>query len=89
MTRKTKGIQVLEILGAKNIEGYSLINNYGYTFEIDGTKYDVRYWANCYGVALNRWETMPTRTEPRPKTEEEKKVCEQVDVIFNKIGAEA
>ena len=47
--------EVLRKHGAMNIEGYCLVSNYGYTFEIDSKRYDARYWANCYGVALNRW----------------------------------
>lgn len=50
--------EALERNGATNIEGYSLVNNYGFTFDLDGKKYDARFWANCYGTALNRWEVM-------------------------------
>lgn len=51
----SREVMILEKFGAKNIEGYCLINNYGYTFEIDGKKYDARFWANCYGACLNVW----------------------------------
>ena len=44
--------------GAENIEGYMLINNYGYTFDLKGNRYDARFWANCYGAALDYWEVM-------------------------------
>ena len=50
--------EVLAANGATNIEEYSLVNNYGFTFDLDGKKYDARFWANCYGTALNRWEVM-------------------------------
>ena len=57
--------KILEGFGATNIEGYCLINNYGYTFELDGKRYDARYWANCYGVALNVWrvDSLNRRTD--------------------------
>lgn len=42
-------------LGIKTT-GYTLINNYGITFEYKGHKFDMRYWANCYGTALNLWK---------------------------------
>lgn len=50
--------EVLAANGATNIEEYSLVNNYGFVFDLDGKKYDARFWANCYGTALNRWEVM-------------------------------
>lgn len=53
---KPSHIRILAESGAENIEGYSLINNYGYTFTIKGKKCDARYWANCYGAALNVWQ---------------------------------
>ena len=56
MERKSAAVAVLEKHGATNIEGYCLISNFGYTFELDGKRYDARYWANCYGCALNRWQ---------------------------------
>lgn len=53
--RIDKEKEVLKKHGAENVEGYSLINNYGYRYTIDGKKYDSRFWANCYGCALNTW----------------------------------
>ena len=53
---KDKIVEILEENGATDINGYSLINNYGYTFMLDGKKCDARYWANCYGCALDRWD---------------------------------
>jgi hypothetical protein len=50
--------EALERAGATNIEEYSLVNNYGFMFDLDCKKYDARFWANCYGTALNRWEVM-------------------------------
>ena len=49
----------LKKYGATNIKRYSLINNYGYTFEINGARFDIRFWANCYGVARDVWEILP------------------------------
>ena len=48
--------EVLAANGATEIELYSLVNNHGYTFALGGKHYDARFWANCYGTALNRWE---------------------------------
>lgn len=47
--------EILEKYGASNIESYMLVNNYGYMFDLDGIRYDARFWANAYGVSLNRW----------------------------------
>lgn len=77
MTEKNVA-EVLQQIGAQNIKGYELINNYGFTFEYLGKKYDTRYWANCYGVALNRWETSPIREE-----REEKQICKMIDDLLN------
>lgn len=56
--RREKELKVLREHGATNIERYNLINNFGYTFEIDGKEYDARFWANCYGYSPMRWECM-------------------------------
>jgi len=42
--------------GCTDVKSYTLVNNYGYTFKYDGVDYDARFWANCYGVAVNEWE---------------------------------
>lgn len=55
MAKMEKAADVLKRNGAKNIEGYVLVSNFGYTFELDGKRYDARYWANSYGCAMNRW----------------------------------
>ena len=52
--------KIIEAHGGENIKGYSLISNYGYTFILKGLKCDLRYWANCYGVALNYWRIHTT-----------------------------
>ena len=51
-----KELELIKSYGATNIEGYCLVNNYGYTFDLDGGHYDARYWANCYGCALDEWQ---------------------------------
>lgn len=55
MDDMNKAKQILEKHGATNLDGYVLVNNYGWTFDMNGRRYDARYWANCYGVALDRW----------------------------------
>lgn len=51
-----EAVEIFIDYGCTNIKAYSLVNNYGYTFDYMGKHYDARFWANCYGVALNRWE---------------------------------
>lgn len=51
-------IAILKEYGATDIEPYTLISNYGYTFKLDSIECDIRYWANCYGCALNSWQLM-------------------------------
>ena len=55
---KEREIAILQEYGATDIEPYTLISNYGYTFSLDGIECDIRYWANCYGCALNSWQLM-------------------------------
>lgn len=68
-------LNVLKSNGAENIEGYVLVNNWGYTFEVSGVKYDARFWANCYGAAVNAWEVFAcggkTDVELKKKIEKE------------------
>lgn len=52
---KSEAKKVLEKHGATIIDGYMLINNYGWVFELGGKKYDARFWANSYGCELNVW----------------------------------
>lgn len=47
--------QILEKHGAVNIEGYSLISNYGYTFTLNNKSCDARFWVNCYGASPMAW----------------------------------
>lgn len=42
-------------MGCSDVKEYCLVNNFGYTFNLDGSRYDLRYWANCYGCELNYW----------------------------------
>lgn len=55
-TKPSTTHEVLAANGATDIKLYSLVNNHGYTFALGGKHYDARFWANCYGTALNRWE---------------------------------
>lgn len=48
-------VQRLKDIGCENVKGYTLISNYGYAFTKNGKRYDLRYWANCYGIALDYW----------------------------------
>lgn len=50
--------EISKIKGVSEVESYTLISNYGVHFKKGGYTFDVRYWANCYGVALNYWGLM-------------------------------
>ena len=39
-----------------NLNRYSLVNNNGWTFDLNGNNYDVRHWKNIYGVQVNYWK---------------------------------
>lgn len=81
MTNKEK---ILERYGATEIESYSLISNYGYRFKIDGIKYDIRFWANCYGASLNRWEISPsTQGEDGTYIQMPKDLAKKIEAEFN------
>lgn len=41
---------------AIDYKDYNLCSNYGFTFEYREVKMDIRYWANCYGTAINEWK---------------------------------
>ena len=53
--------------GATEIEQYSLINNWGYTYVKNDIKYDSRFIANCYGAVCNWWETYSEDKEGQDK----------------------
>ena len=78
------GEEKLKKYGATEIEGYCLISNYGYTFKINGIKYDIRFWANCYGAYLGKWEIHSCTTD-----EDGYRICmpqalrEQIEADFN------
>ena len=42
-------------VGCKNVQYYSLINNYGFRFTFENTKYDLRHWLNVYGASVDFW----------------------------------
>ena len=86
---KSRIVTALEKFGAKDIEGYCLVSNYGYLFWLDGKRYDARYWANCYGVSLDRWGIMSaghnedgTRYKMDPETKD------KIEKALNEIGDE-
>lgn len=56
----------LQQAGCTNIEGYTLVSNYGYTFLKGGVKYDLRYWENCYGVYGGGWSVNGVEVRDQP-----------------------
>lgn len=63
----------LEESGCENINDYSLINNYGFTFKKKGNRYDLRHWLNVYGASVDFWEihALDTKESFEGKTLEE------------------
>lgn len=47
----------LNEIGCNDVKFYMLCNNDGYTFNSKDktTKYDLRHWANNYGVEVDYW----------------------------------
>ena len=42
-------------IGLENVDYYSLINNYGFHFQHNNVKYDLRHWLNVYGASVDYW----------------------------------
>lgn len=76
--------KIIKKYGGDNIKGYSLINNYGYTFTLDGLRLDLRYWANCYGVALDYWRIHAIGGQKT--SDEQKKIIKAIEDEANAIG---
>ena len=47
-----------QVEGVTDVKGYVLVNNTGWTFSKNGFRFDVRFWANCYGVYVGAYELM-------------------------------
>ena len=45
-----------KVEGVSEVKGYTLCNNYGWTFKKNGQTFDVRFWANCYGVYIGTYQ---------------------------------
>ena len=86
---KSRIVTALEKFGAKDIKGYSLISNYGYLFTLDGKRYDARYWANCYGAALDRWIIGSARAgEDGEYYQMDPETKDKIEKALNEIGDE-
>ena len=55
-----KELNELKALNLNDLEQYSLINNYGFIFTINGLKYDLRHVLNVYGAETDFW-TLTTK----------------------------
>lgn len=53
-TYKELTADLTSIEGVTDIKLYTLVNNYGAEFMKDGSHFDLRRWANCYGADL-KW----------------------------------
>ena len=63
VARRKAFFEKLESLGLSDISGYTLVNNYGYTFNYKGQRYDARHWLNVYGADVDYWDIMPNNVE--------------------------
>ena len=54
--------QQLENLRLDNFKPYTLVSNYGFLFEINGIRYDLRKWNNCYGDEVSFFTLEATQT---------------------------
>ena len=78
-------VKTLKKYGAKDIKGYCLVSNYGYTFTIDDAKYDIRFWANCYGSSPNKWCIHPcTKDDSGNYINLDRKLITKIENAFNK-----
>ena len=75
-------IEILKRYGAEDISPYCLISNYGYTFRIGEGKFDIRFWANCYGYYIGKWQIHPC-TDVRM----DKELQEKIEAEFNSLEA--
>lgn len=76
--------EILKKYGASDIERYSLISNYGYTFYIGENKYDIRFWANCYGAEINKWQIMPcTKGDDGKYIPMDRELSKKIEEEFN------
>lgn len=71
-------VEFIEFLGGYEIEYYSLVNNYGFTFYIFNTKIDLRRWRNVYGVETDFWACMQCKNTPLDKS-----IKKKMDSIAN------
>lgn len=59
----SKAKTILKAHNVDNMEEYTLINNYGYTFTHKDIRFDARFWENCYGFLINTWSVIPFGTK--------------------------
>ena len=70
--------------GGLNIKHYLLINNEGFTFELNGLKVDLRLWRNVYGCEANFYAYhLPNNNTP---TEAERQTLNALRDEANKIN---
>jgi hypothetical protein len=50
-----KETELVNGLNLDNLNWYTLISNYGFTFTINDNKFDVRHWLNDYGFEVDYW----------------------------------
>lgn len=81
----TKLKEILEKHGCENIDTYTLISNYGATFTLNGIKYDLRHWVNCYGVYVG-WRA--DRMGDAPSSDKKELNTPIIDAILEDVRRE-
>lgn len=84
-----KDLFIMDMLienGATDIGYYLLVNNYGYTFFHNGTKYDLRHWLNAYGSSCDFWDIMLLGKDYKDKTLEEQCFMKEIKDKANEIN---
>lgn len=77
----TKYVDICAILkkhGAQEIRYYSLINNSGYVFTLDGSRYDLRHWRNIYGVEVDHYNYVTTKDASEETSKKLRAILEEI-----------
>ena len=78
-----KAKEIIENNGGVIVKDYTLINNYGVTFELNEIPYDARHWINCYGCEVNYYEVH--KFIDYKNDDKNRKVIEKIKDELNKM----
>lgn len=87
-----KAEEFLEGLGMSNFKWYSLVNNWGVTYESEYFIFDSRFLENVYGARPMVFETTYRSKDNEQLTEQRKEdmksICNSIDKKLNSIVSE-